>query len=168
MYVQMFHECVSELIGYSSSLHPASAVVRLVQCADNHSLAAAGMDELPFLQVDSYMAGFPFLFPVVEEHQVALLQVALGYFPAVFGALVFRAALQFLMVYLLVNGISQTGTVCTSFAGSTVPIGDSQPFGGFHVKGMIVFFIDIHFQADGSTGQFLKIIVWSTCRSTGR
>nr|DAS12502.1 MAG TPA: protein of unknown function (UPF0239) [Bacteriophage sp.] len=54
------------------------------------------------------MSGFPFLASVVEEHQIAFLEVAFGYFPAVFGALFFGAAFQFVAIHFLVDGRGET------------------------------------------------------------
>lgn len=93
---------------HPSALHPAAAVVVFFQPADDDSPAGTGVYEPSVFQVDAHMSGFPFLASVVEEHQIAFLEVAFGYFPAVFGALFFGAAFQFVAIHFLVDGRGET------------------------------------------------------------
>ena len=77
--------------------------ILFVQCADDDSLAGAGMNKLPVFQVDAHMGG-PFLFSsVVEEHQVAFLQLTLLYLSAIFLSLVVGIPFQTLPIYLLID-----------------------------------------------------------------
>ena len=103
--------------------------ILLVQSTDDDSLAGTGMDELSVFQVDTYMGG-PFLLPaVVEEHQVALFQLSLLYFPAILFALVFGVAFEFLPIYLFIYGGCQARTIHTSHSRSSTSIGDTYPVG---------------------------------------
>ena len=100
-----------------------------VQPADDDSLAGAGMDELAVFQVDTYMSGPLLLSSVVEEHQVALFQLSLLYFPAILFALVFGVAFEFLPIYLFIYGGCQARTIHTSLGGSTSSVRNTQPVG---------------------------------------
>ena len=103
--------------------------ILLVESTDDDSLAGAGVDELTVFQVDAYMSG-PFLLPaVVEEHQVALFQLSLLYFPAILLPLVFGVALEFLPIYLFIYGGCQARTIHTSLGRSSTSIGDTYPVG---------------------------------------
>ena len=79
-------------------------LLKIIQAADYDSPAGTGVYEPSVFQVDAHMSGFPFLASVVEKHQIAFLEVAFGYFPAVFGALFFGAAFQFVAIHFLVDG----------------------------------------------------------------
>ena len=99
--------------------------ILLVESTDDDSLAGTGMDELAVFQIDAYMGG-PFLLPaVVEEHQVALFQLSLLYFPAILLPLVFGVAFEFLPIYLFIYGGCQARTIHTSLGRTSSSIGDT-------------------------------------------
>ena len=78
--------------------------ILFVECADDDSLAGAGMDELAVFQVDAYVA-CPFLFSsVVEEHEVAFFQLSFLHLFAILLALVLCTSLQSLAVHLIIYG----------------------------------------------------------------
>ncbi len=93
---------------HSSAAEPVFCIVIFLEAAHDDSLSGTGMNEFAVFQVDAHMSGFPFLASVVEEHQIAFLEVAFGYFPAVFGALFFGAAFQFVVIHFLVDGRGET------------------------------------------------------------
>ena len=78
--------------------------ILLVECADDDSLAGAGMDEFALFQIDAYVT-CPFLFPsVVEEYQVAFFQLSFLHLFAILFALLLCASLQSLAVHLIIYG----------------------------------------------------------------
>ena len=80
----------------------------LVKGTDDDSMAGAGMDEFAVFQVDAYMGGPFFLSSVVEEYQVAFLELSFFDFAAVFFPLVVGVAFKVFPVYLFIDGRSQS------------------------------------------------------------
>ena len=78
--------------------------ILLVECADDDSLAGAGMDEFAVFQVDAHMT-CPFLLPsVVKEYQVAFFQLSFLHLFAILLALVLCTSFQSLAVHLIIYG----------------------------------------------------------------
>lgn len=75
---------------HPASLQPVLAVIGLVEPTDDDSPGGTGMDEPPLLQIDAYMRGSAAVASVVEEDQVAFLQVL----PADFLTIVFALCLR--------------------------------------------------------------------------
>ena len=61
------------------------------------------MHEFSIFQLNTYVIGNAFTPSVMEEHQVTFLQLALGYFSAIFRPLGIRTALQFLVVHFFID-----------------------------------------------------------------
>ena len=83
-------------------MHPYSAVIGLVQTADDDTPAGTGMDETVIFQIDAYMGGCTFVLSVMKEYKVAFLKLAFAYLPAVLFSLVVGVAFQMLVVDFLV------------------------------------------------------------------
>lgn len=144
------------------------AVVILLQTTNDHPPAGAGMNELIILEIHPHMAGNPFLPAIVEEYQVSFAQAALAHLAAILGALAVRASLQLFVVHLFIEVRGQARTVYSSFAIAAAAIGDSQPFGGFHIQLVVVFHLNIYAQAYGGARQFLVVIAWRRSAARGQ
>ena len=95
--------------------HPVSAVILLVEAANDDAARGAGVGEESVLEVDAYVRDtsvFASPCTVVEEDEIALTQSMAADASAVLRQHVGRGAFEHLAVYLTIDSGDESRTVC--------------------------------------------------------
>ena len=161
-YIIIFHNsCL--LSFHSTALQPVFVVISFVQAAHHYTHTGRCMYKFSVLQINPHMRCLPFLLPVVEEHQVSLLEVPFQHPLAVSVSLFLRAPAQFLPVHLSVYCRCQSRTVHTLLRGSSVPVWSSNPVCSFQIQLVVILHLYVHVQPYGSHSQVSEVIAHPSC-----